>query len=155
MGVPLEPVSDPIPKTKRRILVVDDDQNNSHAVKILLERSGPYFVREENHDAEAHQTARSFKPDLLLPEMNKQGLDGGAVAEQMRADSELHNTPIIFLTGLVTKADAKSGLHIDGHPALAKPVSIPELIETIETNLRDRSHPAQLFRRNCQSRSAG
>ena len=57
------------------------------------------------------------------------------VAEQIQADEELHNTPIIFLTGLVTKGEAKSGLQIDGHPVLAKPISIPELIETIETHL--------------------
>ncbi|HEY4273670.1 MAG TPA: response regulator [Candidatus Udaeobacter sp.] len=132
---PLESVPEPMAKPKRRILVVDDDPNNSHLIKILLERSGPYLVLEENHDTDAHQTARSFKPDLILLDIAMQGLDGGEVAEQIQADEELHNTPIIFLTGLVTKGEAKSGLQIDGHPVLAKPISIPELIETIETHL--------------------
>jgi CheY-like chemotaxis protein len=132
---PLESVPEPVAKAKRRILVVDDDPNNSHLIKILLERSGPYLVLEENHDTDAYQTARSFKPDLILLDIAMQGLDGGEVAEQIRADGELHNTPIIFLTGLVTKGEAKSGLQIDGHPVLAKPISIPELIETIETHL--------------------
>lgn len=142
MRIPLEPVPDSSAKAKRRILVVDDDPNNSHLLKVLLERSGPYVVLEENHDTEAHQTARSFKPDLILLDVAMQELDGGEVAEQIQADRELHDTPIIFLTALVTKAEAKSGLHIEGHPVVAKPINIPELIETIETHLRLHSHPA-------------
>jgi CheY-like chemotaxis protein len=142
MRIPLEPVIDSTANAKRRILVVDDDPNNTHLVKILLERSGPYLVLEENHDADARQTARSFKPDLILLDIAMQRLDGGEVAEQIQADCELHNTPIIFLTGLVTKGEAKSGLQIDGHPVLAKPINIPELIETIETHLHANSHRA-------------
>jgi putative two-component system response regulator len=60
------------------------------------------------------------------------GRDGGEIAAQFRADPELQNTPIIFLTALVTRAEANAGLHIDGHPFLAKPINIPELINTIE-----------------------
>jgi DNA-binding response OmpR family regulator len=47
----------------------------------------------------------------------------------------LQATPVIFLTALVTRAEAKAGLHIQGHPFLAKPISIPELIKAIEEHL--------------------
>jgi len=47
----------------------------------------------------------------------------------------LHETPIIFLTALVTHSEANSGLHIQGHPLVAKPISIPELIDAIEKHL--------------------
>ncbi len=57
------------------------------------------------------------------------------VAAQIQADPELQRTPIMFLTALVTKAEAKTGLRIQGHPFLAKPISIPELIKGIEENL--------------------
>jgi adenylate cyclase len=58
--------------------------------------------------------------------------DGGEIAAQIRADPELQNTPIIFLTALVTRAEAKAGVQIDGHSFLAKPISIQELIEAVE-----------------------
>ena len=61
--------------------------------------------------------------------------DGGDIAAQIDADPGLQKTPIIFLTALVTKAEAKAGLHIQGHPVVAKPVDIPELISVIEENL--------------------
>jgi CheY-like chemotaxis protein len=123
-------------KETRRILIVDNDPNVTHLVKILLERSGPYQVLEENDATEVQQTARSFKPDLILLDVLMPGLDGGEVAEQIQADRELHNTPILFQTALVTTAEAKSGLHIQGHPVVAKPINIPELMEAIEEHLR-------------------
>jgi CheY-like chemotaxis protein len=132
---PLKPVSGSPAKVKRRILIVDDDSNSTHLVKILLERSGPYLVLEENDPIKADQTARNFKPDVILLDIVMPKMDGGELATQIEVDRELHDTPIIFLTALVTHGEAKSGLHIQGHPLVAKPISIPELIEAIEKHL--------------------
>jgi len=55
------------------------------------------------------------------------------------SDPTLHRTPIVFLTALVTRAEARAGLQIDGHPFLAKPISIPQLVEGIERNLSGRA----------------
>src|SRR5438477_1314162 len=136
---PLESVSASAATGKRRILIVDDDANSTHLVKILLERSGPYLVLEENDAANANQTAHSFKPDLILLDIVMPTIDGGELATQIEADRELHDTPIIFLTALVTHGEAKSGLHIQGHPLVAKPISIPELIDAIEKHLPARA----------------
>jgi len=132
---PLDAVAASAAKGKRRILIVDDDANSTHLVKILLERSGPYLVLEENDPAKADQTAHSFKPDVILLDIVMPKIDGGELATQMEADRELHDTPIIFLTALVTHSEANSGLHVQGHPLVAKPISIPELIDAIEKHL--------------------
>ena len=127
---------------KRRILIVDNDRESSRLVKILLERTGRYLVLEENAATKAHQSARNFRPDVILLDPAEAGpeTDGGEVAAQIQADPELQRTPTIFLTALVTKAETKTGLRIQGHPFLAKPISIPELIKGIEENLP--AHPA-------------
>jgi two-component system sensor histidine kinase/response regulator len=122
-------------KERRRILIVDNDPDATHLVKVLLERTGHYLVLEENDATKAHQSARNFRPDLILLDVVMPETDGGEVAARVEADPELQNTPIVFLTALVTRAEAKSGLHIQGHPFLAKPVSIPELINAIEQHL--------------------
>ena len=122
-------------KERRRILIVDNDRDTTHLVKVLLERTGHYLVLEENDATKAHQSARNFRPDLILLDVVMPETDGGEVAARVEADPEFHNTPIVFLTALVTRAEAKSGLHIQGHPFLAKPVSIPELINAIEQHL--------------------
>ena len=120
---------------KRRILIVDNDRESTHLVKILLEKTGRYLVLEENDATKGHQSARNFRPDLILLDIVMPETDGGEIAAQIRADPELQRTPIIFLTALVTKAEAKAGLHIQGHAFIAKPISIPDLIKGIEENL--------------------
>ena len=120
---------------KRRILIVDDDRDSTHLIKILLEKISHYLVLEENNAAKAHESARDFRPDLILLDIMMPQIDGGDIAAQIDADPGLQRTPIIFLTALVTKTEAKAGLHIQGHPVLAKPIDIPELINRIEENL--------------------
>src|SRR5437667_9978359 len=48
-------------KEKRRILIVDDDPDSTHLVKILLEKAGHYLVLEENDANKAHQSASNFR----------------------------------------------------------------------------------------------
>jgi len=119
----------------RRILVVDNDFNTTRLIKILLEKTGNYFVLPENDPAKAHQTARDFRPDAILLDIVMPEIDGGEVAARLQNDPELCRTPVIFLTALVTEAEAKSGLKIDGHSFLAKPINISELVGAIEQHL--------------------
>jgi len=120
---------------RRRILIVDDDRDSTHVIQILLEKTGRYLVLEESDATKAHQSVRNFRPDLILLDIMMPQRDGGDIATQIEADPGLRKTPILFLTALVTKAEAKAGLHIQGHPVLAKPINIPELIKGIEENL--------------------
>ena len=120
---------------KRRILIVDNDTNATHLVRILLEKTGQYLVFEENNSTKAYRSALNFRPDLILLDVVMPIKDGGEIAAQIRADPELRKTPIIFLTALVTPSEAKAGVHIDGHPFLAKPINIQELIRTIDEHL--------------------
>jgi len=122
-------------KQERRILIVDDDCDSTHVIKILLEKVGGYLVFEENDPTNAHQSAQNFRPDLILLDVQMPKADGGDVAAQIEADVGLQRTPIIFLTALVTKGEANAGLRIQGRPVLAKPINIPELINRIEENL--------------------
>ena len=119
----------------RRILIVDDDRDGTHLIKSLLEKISHYVVLEENDAAKAHERARDFRPDLILLDMMMPQIDGRDIAAQIDADPELQRTPIIFLTALATKAEAKAGISFQGHPVLAKPINILELINRIEENL--------------------
>jgi len=54
---------------------------------------------------------------------------------RIQSDPALRRIPVVLLTGLVTKAETKSGLRFKEHPFLAKPITWPELIQGIEENL--------------------
>jgi CheY-like chemotaxis protein len=60
--------------------------------------------------------------------------DGGEVAARIQSDAALRRIPIVFLTALLRKAEGRSGLRIQGHPFLAKPISLSGLITGIEEN---------------------
>jgi CheY-like chemotaxis protein len=122
-------------KEKPRILIIDNNRDFTYSAKLGLERTGRYSVWEENDPAKAHQTAQRVKPDLILLDIAMPETDGGEVAARVESDPALHRTPVVFLTALVTKAEAKSGLEIQGHPFLSKPISIPELVAGIERSL--------------------
>lgn len=126
-------------KEKACILIIDNNRDFTHSAKVALEITGRYFVGEENDASKAHQTAQGLKPDLILLDIAMPEIDGGEVAARIQADPALHRTPIVFLTALVTKAEGRSGLRIEGHPFLAKPISLPELIQGIEENLPARA----------------
>lgn len=126
--------SEPV-KEKASILIVDNNRDFTHATKVALERTGRYVVGEENESSKAHQTALSLRPDLILLDIAMPETDGGEVAAWIQCDPALRRTPIVFLTALVTMAEARAGLRIQGHPFLAKPIRLPDLIKGIEENL--------------------
>src|SRR5262249_37527883 len=61
----IDAIARSLTKLKRRIMIVDDDAESTHLVKILLEKTGNYLVLEENNAARAHQSARDFRPDVI------------------------------------------------------------------------------------------
>jgi len=120
---------------KPRILIVDDNPRFSQSAHLILQQSGHYVVCEENDAASALETARSFRPDLIVMDLVMPRLDGAQVAAQIESDWALHGVPIVFVTGLVTPAEAKNGQRIDGHRVLSKPVRSSNLLRVVEESL--------------------
>lgn len=118
-----------------RILIVDDNPRFSHSARLILQESGQYVVCEENDAASAVETARSFRPDLILLDLVMPQLDGAEVAAQVESDWALHGVPIVFVTGLVTRDEARNGERIDGHRVVSKPVSSFDLLGAVEESL--------------------
>jgi CheY-like chemotaxis protein len=134
----MERVMNPI---KKRILVVDDEPKITRWLRINLEQTGEYDVREENQGSNAVTAALEFRPDLILLDVLMPGVDGGELASQFQASPKFRNVPIIFLTAAVTRQEVNShGGYVGGLPFLAKPVDFPELIGCLHTQLE--KHPA-------------
>ncbi|RKY40816.1 MAG: response regulator [Candidatus Makaraimicrobium thalassicum] len=121
---------------KKKILIIDDEEGFTDLVKTTLEESGRYEVRAENQGERGHDSARMFHPDLILLDLVMPRMEGSAVAEQIKTDEGLKDIPIVFLTAAVTieETQAQHGL-IGGHPFLAKPVKLKELVACIEEAL--------------------
>jgi CheY-like chemotaxis protein len=125
---------------KRRILIVDDESGFTRLLKLTLEKSGNYSVKEENDGTRAVNVAREFKPELILLDMMMPKIDGGMVASQIKSDPVLGKTRIVFLTAIVSQKEQKQGAKIEGFPFLAKPISLEALRACIEENLPKPAH---------------
>ena len=125
----------------KRILIVDDEAGFTRLLKLTLEATKRYLVKEENDGSRALATARQFHPDLVLLDIVMPKLDGGDVARQIAADPMLKEVKIIFLTAIVSQKEAHAG-GIGGFPFVAKPVSLAFLSLMIDETLAATSNPA-------------
>lgn len=117
--------------SKTKILIVDDNQSISTLLKTLLMRNG-YEVRTEHRSFAALATAREFRPDLALLDVDMPGKDGGAVAAELAADRDFAHMPVAFITSLIGANEA--GMR-GGARFISKPVDIAILLATVKEML--------------------
>lgn len=120
---------------KKRILIVDNEPSFTRLLKLNLEGTGDYLVREENRGTQGLAVAREFAPDLILLDIIMPDINGGEVASQLKADPQLKDTPVIFLTAAISHEQAKTASRQGDSPYLAKPVTVEELTLSIRTQL--------------------
>lgn len=126
---------------KIKIMVVDDDPNLSRLVKLFLEKTRLYHVLEENLPSRALTTAREFRPDAILLDVNMPGKDGGELARDFAADAKLKDLPLLFFTSLISSEEAgQHEVYRGGMPFLAKPLNPSALVGAVERLLAAR-HP--------------
>ena len=122
---------------KKRILIIDDESGFTRMVKLNLEKTGFFEVREENKATYAMAAAREFKPDLILLDVIMPNMDGGDIAAHIKSDRHLRDIPVVFLTATVSQREAgEAGMKSGGALFLAKPVSVENLIKCINENTR-------------------
>jgi DNA-binding response OmpR family regulator len=126
---------------RSRILVVDDEPNLSGLVRVILEQTNRFEVRVENRSALALAVAREFRPDMILLDVDMPGKNGGEVAREIQAEPTLPGVPILFLTSLVSQAEAgQSQMTRGGMNYLAKPANPTALINAVDRALAGKVH---------------
>ena len=121
---------------KKRILVIDDEATFTHLLKLNLERTGEFEVKEENRGSLGLETAREFKPDLILLDVIMPDMDGSSVAALIKTDEKLRNIPVLFLTAVLSREESHvMGGTLAGYPCIPKPASPEDVIALIENNL--------------------
>ncbi len=121
---------------KKRILIVDDLASDTQLVKLYLEQTNDYVVREVNDAKTALAAAEEFQPHLILLDVRMPGMDGGELAACFKANPKLKAVPIVFLTALVTKGEVEAGGgRVGGFPFLAKPIILSELAACLKQHL--------------------
>ena len=131
-------LKEPVNHEKKRILAVDDRSTNTRLVKLCLEQTDQYVVREENNATAALAAAEQFNPHLILLDVMMPGMDGGELAAAFRVNPRLKAVPIVFLTATITKGEVvANGGQIGGNFFLAKPIVLTEMVACLKHHLGD------------------
>jgi two-component system response regulator MtrA len=121
------------------VLVVDDDQDLSEMLGIVLTGAG-IDVEMVGRGDEALEVFRETKPDLVLLDVMLPGIDGVDVCKLIRAESMV---PIVMLTARGDTQDVVAGLEAGADDYIVKPFRHPsELVARIRTRLRRSNLPA-------------
>jgi len=118
---------------KKKILLIDDEEDFCFFVKLNLEKTRKYQVFTATDGMEGVRLAKQLKPDLIFLDIVMPNIDGGQVAEILLEDESTSTIPFVFVTAMVKKDEVvKRGGQIGGRDFIAKPVKPETLIEKIE-----------------------
>lgn len=115
---------------KKKILVVDDSLVMQQAMKELLGKD--YAVALAKSGVAAIRSMTLDKPDLVLLDYEMPVCDGKQVLEMIRAEEELADTPVIFLTSRTDRESVRKV--VDLKPAGYLPKSLKS--EEIKQNIK-------------------
>ncbi len=119
-----------------RILAVDDSPTVLEMITQILE-SGGYSVLTAVDGAEALDTARAERPDLILLDVMLPKLDGYRVCRLLKFDQNYRDIPIIMLTAKAEDQAMATGIRTGADQYLTKPVDPDTLLSAIAAELAE------------------
>lgn len=112
------------------VLIVDDTPVNLKLVRVLLSRQG-FDVRTASTAEEALEMVQSFRPSLVLADIQLPGMDGLEMTRRLKADPKTSSTVVLALTAFAMKGDEQKAFEAGCDGYITKPIdtrSFPALI---------------------------
>lgn len=117
-----------------RILIVDDNPTNLKLARILLQTEG-YSVSTAIDAEDALRQITTFKPQLILMDIQLPGMDGLELTRCLKAESATKDIIILALTAYAMKGDEEKALAAGCDGYIAKPFDIDSLPQVIAQHL--------------------
>ncbi|MBF0416168.1 MAG: response regulator [Magnetococcales bacterium] len=125
------------PEKHATLLIVDDMPAN---IKVLVQSlHAKYRIIVATNGPGALERAQSEKPDLILLDIMMPGMDGYEVCKKLKANEQLRDIPVIFITARDEEEDEAKGLELGAVDYITKPFSIAIVLARIHTQLQIRA----------------
>lgn len=116
---------------KKKILVVEDNENNRKLLREVLSYNG-YEVLEAVNGYGGLKAAREQSPDLILMDIQMPVMDGLACLKLIREDEEIKHINVIAFTSFAMKGDKERFMEAGFDAYITKPIDIDQLVEEVK-----------------------
>ncbi len=124
-GIP----TDALESGKRKILVVDDDEELVELLVDVFERDGRFEVRQANNGFDAGMLVKDFRPDLVVLDVMLPDINGKEVCQRVRSDENLDSVKIICISGMVEQNKVSELRAAGANDFMQKPFAVDRLLD--------------------------
>ncbi len=118
-------------KNSATVLLVDDEPGILTALEFLVQKAGYHTLTATNGE-QGLALAQAHRPNVVVLDVMMPGMDGFQIAKHIRANPELEDCRIVFLTAKGATRDRFEGYDSGAEIYIAKPFDNERLIDAIE-----------------------
>ena len=111
---------------KKKVLVVDDDENIIDMFVDMLERDGRFEVRTAQSGFDAGLITREFRPEVLVLDYKLPDINGNVVCKRIRSDPLFEHMKIILISGVADPDEIRDLLSVGADEFIKKPFEIDQ-----------------------------
>jgi DNA-binding response OmpR family regulator len=120
-----------------KVVIAEDEPDIRDLIRFTLQFAG-YEVFAGNNGEEGYELTKREKPDIVLMDVRMPKMTGYEACRKIKADPELKDIPVIFLSAKGQEAEIQSGLDAGADEYLLKPFAPDQLTERIREILAKR-----------------
>jgi excisionase family DNA binding protein len=123
-GIP----TDALESGKKKLLIVDDDQDLVDLIQDGFERDGRFDIRTANNGFDAGMGVKEFRPDLVVLDVMLPDINGKEVCQRVRSDPAMDTVKIICISGMVEHSKVDGLKAAGANDFMQKPFAIEDLV---------------------------
>lgn len=124
-GIP----TDALESGKRKVLIVDDDEELMELLSDVFARDGRFDIRTANNGFEAGMSVKEFRPDLVVLDVMLPDINGKEVCQRIRSDDSLEAVKIICISGMVEQDKVAELKAAGANDFMHKPFNVDRLLD--------------------------
>ena len=126
-GIP----TDALESGKKKLLIVDDDQDLVDLMSDAFQRDGRFELRTANNGFDAGMQVKEFRPDIVVLDVMLPDLNGKLVCQHVRSDRSLDSVKILCISGMVEPSKVTELKESGANDFLQKPFTTDTLLERV------------------------
>jgi excisionase family DNA binding protein len=124
-GIP----TDALESGKRKVLIVDDDEELVELIEDVLVRDGRFEVKTVNNGFDAGMMVKDYRPDIIVLDVMLPDINGKEVCQRVRSDKSMDDVRIVCISGMVEEDKVGELKAAGADDFMHKPFEVEKLIE--------------------------